>query len=70
MRLYNALTLSVLLYSSEWWAIKAKTKSRIDVAEMKCMRKSLAYNWTEYKTNTAELYELNIIAVIEKINVH
>ena len=39
-------------------------------AEIDFMRKSLGYNWTDYKTNTVVHNELQIKSVIEKINVH
>ena len=51
-------------------AIKTKPKSRIVAGEMKFIRKSLGYNWTDYKTKTEILNELKITSVIEKIHVH
>ena len=54
------LALSTSFHDLECWSIKAKIKSRIMAAEMNCMRKSLGYNWTDYKTNTEILNELKI----------
>ena len=34
------------------------------------MRKSLGYNWTDYKANTEMLNELKFTSIIEKINVY
>ena len=52
MKLYNTLALPGLLYGSETWTIKARGARRITTAEMKCMRITAAYTWTDYKTNT------------------
>ena len=49
LTLYNVLALPALLYGSEWWTVKAKTKLRIVSVEIKFMRKSLGYNMTDYK---------------------
>jgi hypothetical protein len=46
------LALPVLLYGSETWAIKARDARRITAAEMKYMRRTAGYTWTDYKTNT------------------
>ena len=51
LRLSNAFILPILLYDSECWTIKAKAKSRRVAADMKFMRKTLVYNWTDHKTN-------------------
>jgi hypothetical protein len=40
IKLYNTLALSVLLYGSETWTIKAMDASRISTAEMKYMRRT------------------------------
>jgi hypothetical protein len=34
------------------WNITARDARRITAAEMKYMRKTARYNWTDYKTNT------------------
>jgi len=51
IKLYNTLALPVLLYGSETWTIKASDARRIIAAEMKYMRKTEGYTWTDYKTN-------------------
>jgi ABC-type ATPase involved in cell division len=51
IKLYNILALPVLLYGSETWTIKARDASRIAAAEMKYMRRTAGYIWTDYKTN-------------------
>jgi len=43
IKLYNTLVLSVLLYGSETWTIKAKDARRITGAEMKYMRRTAGY---------------------------
>ena len=42
----------VLLYGSETWTIRARDARRIAAAEMKYMRITAGYIWTDYKTNT------------------
>jgi len=41
----------VLLYGSETWTNKARDARRITAAEMKYMRRTAGYMWTDYKTN-------------------
>ena len=52
LKLYNTLALPVLLYGSESWTIKARDARRITAAEMKYMRITAGYTWTDHKTNT------------------
>ena len=52
IKLYNTLALSVLLYGSETWTVKARDARRITAAEMKYMRRTAGYTWTDYKTNS------------------
>jgi len=49
IKLYNSLTLTVLLCGSETWTIKARDARRISAAEMKYMRRTAGYTWTDYK---------------------
>ena len=51
IKLYNTLALPVLLYGSKTWTIKGKDTRRITAAEMKYMRRTAGYTWTDYKTN-------------------
>ena len=41
-----------MLYGSENWIIKPRDISRITAAEMKYMRKTVGYTWTDYTTDT------------------
>ena len=59
IKLYNTLALPVLLYGSETWTIKAKDAVRKTAAELKCVRITAGYSWTDYKTNTQIKKELN-----------
>ena len=52
IKLYNALALPVLLYGSETWTIKTRDARRITAEEIKYMRRTAGYTWTDYKTNT------------------
>jgi hypothetical protein len=52
IKLYNILALPVLLHGSKTWTIEAKDAERITAAEMKYMRRTAGYTWTDYKTNT------------------
>jgi hypothetical protein len=47
IKLYDTLALPVLLYGSETWTIKAKDTRRITAAEMKYMRRTAGYIWTD-----------------------
>ena len=58
IKLYNTLALPVLLYGSETWSIKASDARRITAAEMKYMRRTAGYTWTDYKTNAQIAKEL------------
>ena len=64
--LYNTLALPVLLYGSETWTIKARDARRITAAEMKYMRRTAGYTWTDYKTNTQITKELKITPILHK----
>jgi len=52
IKLYNTLTLPVLLYGSETWTIKARDTRRITAAGMKYTRRTVGYTRTDYNTNT------------------
>jgi hypothetical protein len=60
----------VLLYGSETWTIKARDARRITAAEMKHMRRTAGYIWTDYKTNTQIAKELKITPIIDKLLEH
>jgi hypothetical protein len=47
IKLYSTLALPVLLYGNETWTIKARDARRITAAEMKYMRRTPAYTWTD-----------------------
>jgi ABC-type ATPase involved in cell division len=47
--------------------IKARDVTRITAAEMKYMRRTAGYTWTDHKTNTEIAKELNITPVLDKI---
>ena len=51
IKLYNTLALTVLLYGSETWTVKARDGRRITAAEIKYMRRTAGYIWTDYRTN-------------------
>ena len=50
--LHNTLALPALLYGSENWTIKARDARGITAAEMKYVRITAGYTWTDYTTNT------------------
>jgi hypothetical protein len=56
-----------LLYGSETWTVKARDARRITAAEMKCMRRTAGYSWTDYKTNEEIAKELEITPVLDKL---
>ena len=67
IKLYNTLALPVLLYGSETWTIKARDARRITAAEMKYMRRTAGYIWTDYKTNTQIAKKLKITPILDKL---
>ena len=67
IKLQNTLALPVLLYGSETWTIKARDARRITAAEMKYMRKTAGYTWTDYKTNSQITKELKITPILDKL---
>jgi hypothetical protein len=67
IKLYNTLALPALLYGSETWTIKVRDLRGITAAEMKYMRRTAGYTWTDHKTNTETENELNITPVLDKI---
>ena len=50
LKLYNTPAFTVVLRGSENWIVKAQD-ARITVAEMKYVKKTAVYTWTDYKTN-------------------
>jgi len=70
IKLDTTPVLSTLLYSSENWTTVAQDARRITPAEIKYMRKTAGYTWTDYKTNTEIAKELNITPVLDKIQDH
>ena len=56
-----------MLYGSETWTIKARDARRITEAEMKYMRRTAGYTWTDYKTNKQITEELKITPILDKL---
>ena len=56
-----------VLYGSETWTIKASDARRITAAEMKYMRRTAGYTWTDYKTNAQIAKELKITTIFDKL---
>jgi hypothetical protein len=56
-----------LLYDSETWTIKLRDARRITAAEMKYMRRTTGYTWTDYKINTQIAKELKITQVLDRL---
>jgi hypothetical protein len=67
IKLYNTLAFPVLLYGSKTWTIKAGDARRITAAEMKYMRITAGYVWTDYKTNMQIAKELKITPILDKL---
>jgi len=67
IKLYKTLALPVLLYGSETWTIKAREARRITAAEIKYMRRTAGYTWTDYKTNTQITKELKVTPILDKL---
>jgi len=67
IKLHNTLALLVLLYGSETWTIKASDARRTTAAEMKYMRRTTGYTWTDYKPNAQIAKELKITPILDKL---
>jgi len=67
IKLYNTLALPVLLYGNETWTIKASDARRITATEMKYMRRTAGYTWTDYKTNAQIAKELKMTPILDKL---
>jgi hypothetical protein len=67
IKLFNTLSLSVLFYGNETWTIKVRDVRRLTAAEMKYMRGTAGYTWTDYKTNTQIAKELKITPIMDKL---
>jgi hypothetical protein len=53
------------LYGSETSTIKAKDARRITAAEMKYVRRTAGYTWTNYKINKEIAKDLKITTILE-----
>jgi hypothetical protein len=53
--------------SKSTWTIKARDARRITAAEMKYVRRTAGYTWTDYKTNTQIAKELKITPILDKL---
>jgi hypothetical protein len=67
IKLYSTLSLPALLQGSENWTITEGNARRITAAETKYRRQIAGPTWTDYKTDTQIAKELNITAVLDKI---
>jgi len=67
IKVYNTLALPVFLYGSETWTIKVRDARRISAAEMKYVRRTTGYTWTDYKTNSQIAKELKITPIWDKL---
>ena len=67
IKLYNTLALSVLLYDNETWTVEASDARRITATEIKYMRRTAGYTWTDYKTNAQIAKELKITPILDKL---
>jgi len=67
IKLCNTLAIPILLYGNETWTVTARDGRRITAAEMKYMRITAGYTWTDYKTNTQIAKELKIAPILDKL---
>jgi hypothetical protein len=61
------LNFHVTLHGSETWTIKANDARRITAAEMKYMRRTAGYTWTDYRANAQVAKELKITQILDKL---
>jgi DNA polymerase III gamma/tau subunit len=67
INLHNTLALSVLLYGSENWNVKARDASRITIAEMKYIWIAAEYTQADHKTNTERARELHVTLILDRM---
>jgi len=67
IKIYNTPAHPVLLYGSATWTLKARKTRRITAAEMKYMRRTAGYTWTDHKTNVQIAKELKITPILDKL---
>jgi len=65
IKLCNTLALPALNYGPENWTIQARRARIIAAAEVKYMRKTAGYTWTDCKTNIQIAKELNKNPVLD-----
>ena len=56
-----------MLYGSETWTIKARDARKITAAEIKYVRRTAGYTWTDYKINTQITKELRITRILDEL---
>ena len=56
-----------LLNGSDIWTIKASEARRITAAEMKYMRRTAGYTWTDYRTSAQIAKDLKITPILDKL---
>jgi hypothetical protein len=56
-----------VLCGTETWTIKAGEERKITAAEMKYMRRTAGYIWTDYKTNAQIEKELKITPISDRL---
>jgi hypothetical protein len=67
IQIYNTLALPTLLYGSENCAMKANDKTRITAVEMRFLRTTAKYIWSNYKRSDDILKELKTEPLMEKV---
>jgi len=55
------------IYDISRLRVKARDARRIRAAEMKYMRRTAGYIWTDYKTNAQIAKELKITPILDKL---
>jgi len=55
------------LCGSETWTNKARDARRITAAEMKYMRRTAGYTWTDYNTNAQIAKDIKITKILDKL---
>jgi hypothetical protein len=67
IKFYNTLALPVLLNGSETWTVKARDTRRITAAEMKYLRITAGYIWSDHKTNAQIAKELKVTQILDNL---
>jgi len=67
LRLYNALVVSVLLYSAETWTLTKSDEHKLEAFQMSCMRRILGIRWFDFVSNASVMDQVKQCPICSRI---